>query len=205
MTSLSDVYSRIVLVKGTQYVDNLYQQALDRSRQLTTQEKHVEFLSIWPYLKKYALYTSEYQGPRSRYGDRPARLSKRETYRSWLELRKPDECRVHTGYVHKTTGYPTVSVRLSKSNTVALALHQMKARKEERVLGISPSNWKETNSVASHLCQVKICLKCAIRESRFTNTLRTGCEFCRVINRKLMITCKHNPPCKRPGENAFKV
>lgn len=44
----SDVYIRIVEVKGVDFVDNLYRQALAASRGLTDVEKRKEFDDIWP-------------------------------------------------------------------------------------------------------------------------------------------------------------
>lgn len=120
-------------------------------------------------------------------------------------IRRPEDCRIHTG-LRAGTGYPVVSIRIGeakKDSSVKLALHQMPARIAERDPGSEVSNWKEDDSVASHLCNVKMCLTCAVRESRKYNNHRTTCQSIILVNFKLVVICTHDPKCKSPGSKAY--
>jgi hypothetical protein len=198
-----DEYTRVVTAKGSDWVDHTYQDALGNARALSRAKTIKEFEDVWKDLKATRVVTS----PEEAVTDAQVEDFKPKFYLEWLEIRRPQDCRIHAGYVNKSTGYPSVSVRLgsgAKDSSKCLALHQVPARIRERVPHQPIPNWKDDDSVASHPCHVKACLTCAVRESRPTNNHRNYCRCCVIVNFKLVRICHHDPPCRQPGTKAFR-
>jgi hypothetical protein len=195
-----DVYNRIIDGRGLPFVDDIYSQALLNSTHLSFNDRHKEFNEFWVDLKNSALTTPDHHA----LSDQDLEKRKRTLYKAWKIFRRPAKCKLHTGYLHIKTGYPSHSVRVGNKSAY-LALHQMAARQAERPTNqIDTPDWSKTDSVASHTCQIKACLKCGIRESRAKNNLRTSCKCYIIVNGFLLHSCIHEPKCRKPGVNAFK-
>jgi len=168
-SSANDVYSRIVSVKGFDFVMAKYQQALKQARSYSDQEIKLMFDEQWGFIKTNAVPMPG----EDQLGDQQLEAIKSDIFEQWKAIRRPDLCQIHTGQLQ--AGYPSLSVRLgnnASTGSASLALHQMSARlKEEEV-----NNWKVGDHVASHVCHEKRCLTCVVKEPRKVNTHRNTCK-----------------------------
>jgi hypothetical protein len=171
------------------------------SRPLTAEEIRAEFDKVWPKLLSNRTATkSEFHMT-----DEEAEALKEDIFHQWLAIRRPEQCRIHTGYI--MNGYPVVSVRLNPrgpGSSVKLQLHQVPARRDEYTDGMAQS-WHEPElCVASHTCGQKLCLVCAVRETASKNIHRNYCLCYILVDRKLVHCCPHLVrSCRTHGTMAY--
>jgi len=201
LKSTVDVATRIVAVKGWAYCLAIYEAALPSATSFTKQDNDSYFDNIvWPTLKKYRVASA----PSKAIADDQIDDLKLSTKKRWLGYADRGRCRLHAGVINGSR-YPEVSVRLGpgKETTKKLALHQMPERIREMAENNQISNWKEGDMVASHLCNQKTCLVCAVKEPRSKNMSRGYCTCYQMVNSKLVWVCTHTPKCRDFGSNAF--
>lgn len=169
-----------------------YNKAIELSDTWTDKElENIFDIDVWQYLYKHRICTNKLQ---------TIKIDKQDIYRKWIELSKLNECLIYNK--NKLDTYATKTIRTLKSSGQHFPLYQMPIRISEYIEKGTLIQWSN-DTVASHLCHTKNCLKCVVKESKLYNSHRNYCIAFTLVDTKLKWICQHNPQCKIFGKSAY--